>query len=312
VAVAQEDVRRRGTHSAAGGLTVAEDRNIDQVTGTATTGHEWDGVRELNTPLPRWWLWMFYATIIWSVGYWIVYPSWPLLTSATEGAFGWHTRSAIIDDLDQLKAQRGPMVQRLASASVAQIASDPELLAFARAQGRVAFADNCAPCHGAGGGGAKGYPNLNDDDWLWGGKLDDIAVTIGHGIRAVDPKTRAGSMPAFGRDKILKSEEISAVADFVRSLAGLPVLANADLALGKKVFADNCAVCHGEAGKGNREVGAPNLTDKIWLYGSDKTTIMDGVRNGRGNTMPAWAGRLDDSTIKALTVYVHTLGGGEK
>jgi cytochrome c oxidase cbb3-type subunit 3 len=291
---------------------VAEERHIDQVTGTPTTGHEWDGVRELNTPLPRWWLWTFYATIVWAVGYWVLYPAWPLLTSATEGTLGWHTRSAVVADLEELKARRGPMVQKLAAASVAEIATDPQLLGFARAQGRVAFADNCAPCHGAGGGGAKGYPNLNDDDWLWGGKLDDIAATIGHGIRSADPKTRSGSMPAFGRDKILKTNEISSVADFVRSMASLPVSPNADLVAGKKVFADNCAVCHGDAGKGNRELGAPNLTDKIWLYGSDKEAIMEGVRNGRGNVMPSWAGRLDDSTIKALTVYVHTLGGGEK
>jgi cytochrome c oxidase cbb3-type subunit 3 len=291
---------------------VADNKHVDQVTGTATTGHEWDGLRELNTPLPRWWLWLFYATIVWSVGYWIVYPSWPLLTSATQGVFGYNTRSAIIADLDELKAQRGPMVQKLADATVQEIAGDQQLLAFARAQGRVAFQDNCAPCHGAGGGGAKGYPNLNDDEWLWGGKLDDIHATIRHGIRSTDKDTRAGSMPAFGRDKVLKPEDISAVADFARSLSGLPAAANANLDAGKKVFADNCAVCHGDTGKGNRELGAPDLTDKIWLYGSDKETIVAGLMNGRGNVMPAWAGRLDDSTVKALTVYVHTLGGGEK
>ena len=291
---------------------MADDKHIDPLTNTATTGHEWDGLRELNTPLPRWWLWIFYATIVWSVGYWIVYPAWPLLTTATEGMFGYHTRSAVIADLAELKAQRGPMVQKLAESSVQQIAADPELLTFARAQGRVAFQDNCAPCHGTGGGGAKGYPNLNDDEWLWGGKLGDIHFTLRHGIHATDKDTRSGSMPAFGRDKILKTEEISSVADFVRSLSSLPVPANANLTGGKKVFADNCAVCHGEAGKGNRELGAPDLTDKIWLYGPDKEAIVAGLMNGRGNVMPAWAGRLDDSTIKALTVYVHTLGGGEK
>jgi cytochrome c oxidase cbb3-type subunit 3 len=291
---------------------VADEKHIDSVTGTPTTGHEWDGVRELNTPLPRWWLWLFYATIVWAVGYWIVYPAWPLLTTSTEGIFGYHTRTAVVADLDELKSSRGPMVQKLAQSSVQQIAADPQLLAFARAQGRVAFQDNCAPCHGAGGGGAKGYPNLNDDDWLWGGKLDDIHRTIRHGIRAADKDTRASSMPAFGRDKVLKADEISSVADFVRSLSSLAVPANANLASGKKVFAENCAVCHGDAGKGNRELGAPDLTDKIWLYGSDKQTIMAGITNGRGNMMPAWISRLDESTIKALTVYVHSFGGGEK
>jgi len=292
---------------------VEEHKEIDALTGTATTGHEWDGLRELNTPLPRWWLWLFYITIVWAVGYWIVYPAWPLLTNSTQGVFGWHTRSAVIEDLDELKRQRGPMMDKLTTASLADIVADPQLLDFARAQGRVAFADNCAPCHGAGGGGGKGYPNLNDDDWLWGGKLDDIAQTIRHGVRSGDPQGRVGpAMPAFGRDGLLKRPEIEAVADYVRSLAGLTVDAKADLAAGKTVFAQSCAVCHGEAGKGNRDFGAPNLTDAIWLYGSDRTAIIEGLMNGRGGVMPAWSGRLDDATIKALTVYVHTFGGGER
>lgn len=289
-----------------------EHKQIDAVTGTATTGHEWDGIQELNTPLPRWWLWLFYLCIIWSVGYWFVYPTWPLLTTATEGLTGWHARSAVVTDLEQLHAQRGPMMAQISTASVAEIEASPQLLDFARAVGRVAFADNCAPCHGAGGGGAKGYPNLNDDDWLWGGKLADIQQTITHGARATDDKGRQGNMPAFGRDGTLKPNEISAVADYARTLSGLTPEAGADLTLGKKVFADNCAVCHGEDGKGNRELGAPNLTDKIWLYGSDKQTIMAGIQNGRGGVMPNWGNRLPEPTIKALTVYVHTLGGGEK
>jgi cytochrome c oxidase cbb3-type subunit III len=290
---------------------VAEDhKEIDALTGTATTGHEWDGLRELNTPLPRWWLWLFYLTIVWAIGYWIFYPAWPLLHNSTQGIFGWHTRSAIIEDLDELRRQRGPMMDKLTTASLAAIVADPQLLDFARAQGRVAFADNCAPCHGAGGGGGKGYPNLNDDDWLWGGKLADIEQTILHGARSTDDQGRAGNMPPF--TGVLKPNEISAVADYTRSLSGLPAEAGANLALGKKLFADNCAVCHGPEGKGNRELGAPNLTDKIWLYGADKETIVQGIQNGRGGVMPVWGNRLSEPTIKALTVYVHTLGGGEK
>ena len=204
------------------------------------------------------------------------------------------------------------MMDKLTNASVADIVKDPQLLDFARAQGRVAFADNCAPCHGAGGGGAKGYPNLNDDDWLWGGKLAEIEQTIRHGARSGDKDDHEGNMPAFGRDGMLKANEISAVADFVRSLSALPVEKGADLALGKKVFADNCVTCHGPEGKGNRELGAPNLTDKIWLYGSDKETIMQGLQNGRGGVMPAWQGRLSEPIIKALVVYVYSFGGGEK
>lgn len=287
-------------------------REIDAISGTETTGHEWDGLRELNTPLPRWWLWLFYITIVWSLGYWIVYPSWPLVSSYTVGIFNWHSRQAIIDDLAALKAQRAGMVDKIAASSLQEIAANPTLLDFARAQGRAAFADNCAPCHGAGGGGARGYPNLVDDDWLWGGKLDDIAQTIRHGVRSGDDKSRQGVMPAFGRDKILDRPDVLAVADYVRSLANLPVPANADLAAGKKVFADNCAACHGDAGKGNREIGAPDLTDQIWLYGPDKDSIVEGVMNGRGAVMPAWGQRLDDTAIKSLAVYVHSLGGGEK
>lgn len=289
---------------------MAEEHKVDAVTGTATTGHEWDGIQELNTPLPRWWLWLFYLTIVWSVGYWVVYPAWPLITTSTQGLFGWHTREAIVTDLQELHAKRGPMMAQLSSASVAEIESNPQLLDFARAVGRVAFADNCAPCHGAGGGGAKGYPNLNDDDWLWGGKLADIQQTISHGVRAGDDQGRSGNMPPF--NGVLKPNEISAVADYARSLSGLAPEAGADLALGQKVFADNCAVCHGPDGKGNRELGSANLTDKIWLYGADKQTIVQGIQNGRGGVMPNWGARLPEPTIKALTVFVHTLGGGEK
>jgi cytochrome c oxidase cbb3-type subunit 3 len=288
------------------------EREIDAVTGTETTGHEWDGIRELNTPLPRWWLWLFYVTIIWSIGYWILYPSWPLLTTYTQGVLGWNSRAAIAQDLAALRAQRAAMVDRIAAASLDEILADQQMLDFARAQGRAAFADNCAPCHGAGGGGAKGYPNLNDDDWLWGGKLADIAQTVRHGVRSADDKSRQGSMPAFGRDKMLERPDIEAVADFTRTLSGLPAAAGADLARGKKVFADNCAACHGDAGKGNREIGVPDLTDQIWLYGPGRDIIIDGLTNGRGAVMPAWAPRLDDTTIKSLTVYVHTLGGGQK
>ena len=290
----------------------APHEETDALTGTATTGHEWDGLRELNTPLPRWWLWIFYATIIWAIGYWIVYPSWPLVTSYSKGIWGWQSREAVVKDLDALRALRGPMVEKLSASSLEQIVADPQLLEFARAQGKTAFGDNCAPCHGAGGGGAKGYPNLNDDDWLWGGKLDDIAQTIRFGIRSTHEKTRLGSMPAFGREGMIKREDIEAVADYTRSLAGLPVDKSANLAAGKAVFVANCAICHGENGKGKRELGAPNLTDAIWLYGPSREVIIDGLWNGRGGIMPAWSGRLGDSTIKALTVYVHTLGGGEK
>jgi len=283
-------------------------KDIDPVTGIATTGHEWDGLRELNTPLPRWWLWLFYLTIVWSIGYWIVYPAWPLLTTSTQGVFGYHTRSAVADDLEALKRQRGPMVEKLAAASLSSIVADPQLLDFARAQGRVAFADNCAPCHGAGGGGTKGYPNLNDDDWLWGGDLATIQTTITHGARdPSDGQTRQSQMPAFGRDGILTAEQIGEVADHVLSLSGKA----RDNAGGAQLFEQNCAVCHGPAGKGTRAVGAPDLSDAIWLYGGTRQDVIAQVTNPRMGTMPAWGRRLDPVTIKMLAAYVHSLGGGE-
>ncbi len=284
---------------------------VDEHTGTATTGHSWDGIKELNTPLPRWWVWTFYATIFWAIGYFIVYPAWPTLTGYTRGVFNYSSRAQLQNDLADLRAARGEKAAQLASASLGQIESDPSLLAFARALGRTAFGDNCAACHGTGAAGAKGFPNLNDDDWLWGGTLDQIRTTIKYGVRSGHKQAHEGNMLAFGRDGILKSNEVVTVANYVRSLSGLPVRKDVSLDAGKKLFADNCASCHGDAGKGNQELGAPNLSDKIWLYGSDEDTIIETITNGRGGVMPTWEGRLDAATINALTVYVHTLGGGK-
>ncbi|MCC2109604.1 MAG: cytochrome-c oxidase, cbb3-type subunit III [Hyphomicrobiales bacterium] len=290
----------------------ASDPRVDARTGTPTTGHEWDGIAELNTPLPRWWLWTFYITIVWSIAYWIVYPAWPGITGWTAGVWGWNSRTAVVQDLQELKTMRAAGEAKLSAAKLEDIEKNPELLSIARAQGAAAFANNCAPCHGAGAQGAVGYPNLNDDEWLWGGKLADIQTTLQHGIRwDADKDTRSGAMPAFGKDGTLKADEIKNVAQYVRSLSGLPNEGGADLAKGKKVFADNCAACHGDDGKGNQELGAPNLTDKIWLYGSTTAAIENRVTVGGGGQMPAWGDRLDPTTIKALTVYVHSLGGGK-
>lgn len=276
-----------------------------------TTGHEWDGIEELNTPLPRWWLWIFYATIVWSIGYWVVYPSWPLVSSYTSGVFDWRSRAAVQQELESLQALRAPLVAKLRDAPINEILTKPELLNLARALGRVTYQDNCAGCHGVGATGAKGYPNLNDDEWLWGGKPEEIIYTITYGIRSGHTKAHAGTMPSFGRDGILKMPEIIAVAEYVRTLSGLTPAANTDLKLGEKVYQTNCAVCHQPDGKGKRDIGSPDLTDPIWLYGSDQKTIVDGIYHGRGGVMPAWADRLDEITIRALAAYLHSLGGGK-
>lgn len=290
---------------------MSEHHDIDHVTGRTTTGHEWDGIKELNTPLPRWWVLTFYATILWAIGYWVVYPAWPLVSGYTTGVLHYTNRAAVTKDLAELEAIRGDKMKVLASASLADIEKDPNLLSLARARGKTVFADNCAPCHGTGAAGAKGYPNLNDDDWLWGGSLEQISQTIEFGARSGNPKAHEGQMLAFGRDGMLKPDQIVSVANYVRSLSGLSTEPGFDAATGKKIFAENCAACHGNDAKGNQEMGAPNLTDQIWLYGSDQATIVETITNGRAGVMPAWTGRLDPVTIKVLTVYVHSLGGGK-
>ncbi|MGZ5871249.1 MAG: cytochrome-c oxidase, cbb3-type subunit III [Bradyrhizobium sp.] len=290
---------------------MAGQNEIDHVTGKTTTGHEWDGIKELNTPLPRWWVLTFYACIIWAVGYWIVYPAWPLLSSYSPGVLHYSSRADVAVELANLEKIRGEKMVALGSASLADIEKDPALLALARARGKTVFGDNCAPCHGSGAAGAKGYPNLNDDDWLWGGTLDQIMQTIQFGVRSGHPKTHDSAMLAFGKEGILKPEQVVTVANYVRSLSGLPTAQGYDAAGGKKIFAENCSSCHGDTGKGNQDLGAPNLTDKIWLYGSDEAALVETITNGRSGVMPAWVDRLDPSTIKAMAVYVHSLGGGK-
>ncbi|MGC2780575.1 MAG: cytochrome-c oxidase, cbb3-type subunit III [Bradyrhizobium sp.] len=290
---------------------MADHTEVDSVTGTATTGHAWDGIKELNTPLPRWWVITFYICIVWSIGYWLVYPAWPLISSNTQGMFGYSSRADVAVELANLEKIRGAKMAALATASLADIEKDPAMLALARAKGKTVFGDNCAACHGTGATGAKGFPNLNDDDWLWGGSLEQIQQTLLYGVRSGHPKTREGQMLAFGKDGLLKPAEIVSVANYVRELAGLPTRPGYDPKAGAKVFAENCVACHGDNAKGNPDVGAPNLTDKIWLYGADEATLIETITNGRGGVMPAWEGRLDPVTVKAMAVYVHSLGGGK-
>ncbi|MCH9765914.1 MAG: cytochrome-c oxidase, cbb3-type subunit III [Alphaproteobacteria bacterium] len=286
-------------------------KEIDQVTGTETTGHVWDDdLRELNKPLPRWWLYTLYATIIWAIGYWIAYPAWPLVNDYTKGVLGVSQRATVTQKIEDAKKAQSSSWALLESTPLDQVSGNPELLRFASASGKAAFGENCAPCHGRGAQGFTGYPNLNDDDWIWGGTIDDIQTTILYGIRTDHEDARSSEMPKFGADEILDRKQIGDVTEYVLSLSNLSTNAESS-ARGKELYAAQCVACHGENGKGNTELGAPNIADSIWLYGSKKEDIMQTVHTGRGGKMPAWESRLDPLTVKALAVYVHSLGGGK-
>jgi len=287
------------------------ERETDAITGTETTGHEWDGIKELNTPLPRWWLWTFYATVIWSVGYMIAYPAIPLITDATKGVLGYSSRAEVFEQIEAAKADQAEFLQRIETASLEEIRADSDLLFFAMAGGRSAYAVNCSQCHGSGAAGGPGYPNLNDDAWIWGGTPDAIYTTLKHGIRYdADDETRFSEMPAFGRDELLEREEIEQVAEYVLSLGGTEHDA-ALAAAGETLYVDNCEACHGTSGGGDPELGAPNISDAIWLYGSSREEIVAQIHNPSHGVMPGWTGRLDDATLKKLSLYVHGLGGGQ-
>lgn len=285
------------------------DHKVDQPTGVETTGHAWDGIEELNNPLPRWWLWCFYLTIIWGVAYTVAYPAWPGGSRATAGLLGYSTRAEVAEEIAALDTRNAPLVDALTDIELAALPANADLHRFAISGGAAVFRTNCSQCHGSGAAGAKGYPNLLDDDWLWGGEIADIATTIRHGIRnEVDPDARWSEMPAFG--DILSGEEIASVVQHVRALSGQAH--DATLAEeGAVIFADQCSACHGEGGTGDRNMGAPNLTDAIWLYGGDVDTLTTTVTNARFGVMPNWSGRLTEAEIKAVAAYVHQLGGGE-
>ncbi|KAA3448378.1 cytochrome-c oxidase, cbb3-type subunit III [Mesorhizobium sp. SARCC-RB16n] len=283
--------------------------HIDEASGISTTGHEWDGIRELNNPLPRWWVITFYVTIAWAAAYTVAYPAWPMLSSATRGVLGYSSRNDVKNELAAAEAAKGKYVAAIQQKTVSEIAADDGLREFAVAAGGATFKVNCVQCHGSGAQGSKGFPNLNDDDWLWGGEAEQIQQTISHGIRyASDPETRQSEMPAFA--DVLQPEQIAQVSAYVASLSG-PVRDKTLIEPGAKVFAENCAACHGENAKGGREVGAPDLTDAIWLYGSGESAIAAQVRAPRQGVMPAWGARLGETKVKELAVYVHSLGGGE-
>ncbi|MEO9635697.1 MAG: cytochrome-c oxidase, cbb3-type subunit III [Parasphingorhabdus sp.] len=289
-----------------------EKNRVDEPTGTDFVGHEWDGIEELDTPMPRWWVLTFYATIIWAIGYVILYPAIPMLNSASEGLLGWSSRGDYALEVAERQKQLEPIRQALVSSDINTIRNDPQLRQQAIEGGRSAFKVHCVQCHGSGAAGSKGYPNLNDDDWLWGGDLESIEYTLIHGIRNPDhDQTRFSQMPAFGKDGILQSTEIQDLVSYVRLLSGREKQ-SAAAQRGALLFETNCTVCHGADGTGDPVQGAPDLSDAISLYGLDRASLTDTIANARYGVMPRWGQRLDPATIRMLAAYVHSLGGGEK
>lgn len=300
---------------------MSDHRETDAATGTSTTGHEWDGIKELDTPLPRWWLILFWATIIFSVIYWIMMPAWPIPGGYTKGVSGHSDRANVVKDLEALKSARAENFAALLATPPDQVEKNPQLLQFAQAAGQSAFGDNCATCHGFGGAGAPGYPSLADNVWLWGGSASAIEHTLTVGIRSTDIDTRFSQMPAYGRDKLLTSQELRDLTEYVVALGG----GEADKAAVDRagpVFAAQCAACHGDTGLGDRAQGAPNLTDGEWLKAGPvasgakdwrviRASIVAQLHTGANGVMPMWKGRLEPAVIRALAVYVHGLGGGE-
>ncbi|WP_252258440.1 cytochrome-c oxidase, cbb3-type subunit III [Erythrobacter aurantius] len=287
---------------------MSDQKRIDEPTGTEFVGHEWDGIEELNTPLPRWWLWTFYATILFSIVYVVLYPAWPMVEKATAGTLGWSSRGVLAEEMRAAEASRTEIFERIAATDMEQLAADPELMSQAISGGAAAFKQHCVQCHGQGAAGYEqyGYPNLNDDDWIWGGDLNEIEYTLTHGIRwEGSDQTRITFMPAFAG--IFDAGQVNSLVSHVRSLSG----EGAGSAAGAQLFADNCAACHGPQGAGDRTQGAPALNDAIWLYGNSEANIRRQILSPRHGVMPGWSDKLDPVTIKMLAAYVHSRGGGE-
>jgi cytochrome c oxidase cbb3-type subunit 3 len=287
------------------------EREIDEASGVETTGHVWDGVRELNNPLPRWWLILFWASVLWSIAYWVFMPSWPGASGYLAGLRDHSERRNVEAAVAAFAADREDRMRSLLSVdTIEAVERDPQLLEFSLNAGASLFGDNCATCHGAGGQGFPGYPALVDDEWIWGGSLPEIRQTLRYGVRSGHPETRQNVMQAFGELGMLKRAEIADLVDYVLHLSGREAPADA-VARAAPLYAQHCASCHGAEGRGGGTPGAPNLTDAIWLYGGDRATLTETLVRGRGGVMPAWTGRLSDAQITALAVYVRALGGGE-
>jgi cytochrome c oxidase cbb3-type subunit 3 len=279
----------------------------DPLTGHKTTGHEWNGITELNTRVPRA-IWFFaIVTHLWALLTWFLLPTWPLVTTYTKGILGIDQHQQVARAVVAANAARADWAERIVALPTDEILADPALAARVRDTAPQLFGDNCAACHGSDATGGPGFPNLIDADWLWGGDTDAIMETLHVGINSAHPDTRYAQMLAFGRDGMLPRKDIQTVVTYVQSLSGKEGPAD-QIDAGAEIFADNCASCHGDDGAGGLGIGAPDLTDNVWIYGGDEQTLFDTIWGGRQGWMPAWEGRLSETELKILTVYLQDLG----
>ncbi|AAK64981.1 cytochrome-c oxidase, cbb3-type subunit III [Sinorhizobium meliloti] len=284
---------------------------VDPISGRRTTGHEWNGIKELDTPVPRGVLLFLVVTHVFALLWWVLLPTWPLGTTYTKGLLGIDERNVVEEKLAAAAAARAVWEKRIDTLSYEQIRADEQLMATVRSTGHQLFGDNCAVCHGIDGKGRSNYPDLTDDDWLWGGGPEDIEQTLRVGINTRHPESRVAQMPSFGREQMLERNQVRDVAAYVYSLTnpGYSTPENIGrIEAGREVFLTSCAACHGENARGSREVGAPNLTDAYWIYGGTMQTIIESVHGGRQGHMPTWDERLTSAEIKILALYINSLG----
>lgn len=279
----------------------------DPHTGILTTGHEWSGITELNTPIPRAVKFSYGLTFAVALIMWVLLPAWPLVTTYTPGLLGYSQGGFVQDQLAEAETQRADWENRIAKLDLNNDADDPEARAIALKTGKTLYMDNCAVCHGTEARGQPYFPNLTDGAWLWGGTAEDIHETLRVGINSEHDETRLSQMPGFGRDQILERTDIRTLVTYVRHLAGLEQAEAGALEVGETLFGENCAACHGEDARGDPTLGAPNLTDGIWISGGDRDTIYRTAFNGQMGHMPHWDDRLSPVQLKILALYVRNL-----
>lgn len=286
----------------------------DPVSGRNTTGHIWNGIKELDTPVPRGVLLFLIVTHLFAFAWWVLMPTWPLGSTYSKGVLETDQRKSVESHLQEAQEERASWERQIETMTFAEIEADPQLMSIVKSTGHRLFGDNCAACHGQDGTGAINYPDLTDHDWIWGGDIEDIAKTMRVGVNSEHPERRTSQMLAFGHDGLLDRDQVHSVASYVYALSH-PDYRSQDTAseidFGQEIFQTNCAICHGETAVGNKDVGAPNLTDDYWIYGGRLAQIVETVHVGRQGHMPTWDERLTETQIKILALYVHSLGDEE-